>query len=389
MPLSPGCCCRPLINKVAFPAPEHPLSYYQSNILSHPDLVWLKLKQRTLTGRERFKNGECIPAIFVSSGAANSKYTILFSHGNAEDLSSAFQTAQILAKSTSCNVLVYDYPGYSLNRFLSKPNFCSKASEEGCKLAIEAAFRYLIMNQNIHSSKIIIMGVSIGSGPSTYLASRKKIPFLDKDILTNNNPQNAGGIFLQSPIESAFRVALKPLKKTLCCLSTCCGCYDMFQNYKKIKSVSIPFALLHGTEDDVVHVSNGKTLFKNYKDKLPDSEKEFLIDPLYVTAGHNDIDPTDTISQLLNLIAMVTKKQKRNGIEASRQSHNQTPESLSKFNSENLSNQPILTEEPVKQKEVETGKAINPGASKKKLTKEELRAKRARVQAERRKQELS
>ena len=55
-------------------------------------------------------NGNEIAAVYVKREGAN--VTILFSHGNAEDLNTSYWWLERLAKECNVNVLSYDYAGY-------------------------------------------------------------------------------------------------------------------------------------------------------------------------------------------------------------------------------------------------------------------------------------
>jgi hypothetical protein len=63
------------VSLLAFPAPtQYLFGFYQYNLLRRPDLVLLRAGSR----------GERVPAVYLKTpGAA---LTVLYSHGNAEDL---------------------------------------------------------------------------------------------------------------------------------------------------------------------------------------------------------------------------------------------------------------------------------------------------------------
>jgi len=56
------------------------------------------------------RRGSEIGATYLRRGGAN--VTILFSHGNAEDLNSSFWFIDRLSKSCDVNIMCYDYTGY-------------------------------------------------------------------------------------------------------------------------------------------------------------------------------------------------------------------------------------------------------------------------------------
>ena len=92
--------------------------------------------------------------------------TILYSHGNAEDIGRIEIFLQSWVKD-GWSVLAYDYPGYG--------HSSGKPSEEGCYDAIDTAYQYLIEKLEIPPSKIIVWGRSLGTGPSCYLAEKENL----------------------------------------------------------------------------------------------------------------------------------------------------------------------------------------------------------------------
>ena len=150
------------------PTPPTPIRLRASSNSSAMELVWLK----TIHGSK-------IPALFLQRKYAI--YTILYSHGNAEDLGMLSNYLADLSKILHVNILAYDYTGYGFsNRKLSKTgNFQTASSppallpsEEHFYADISAAYDYLVTIRGIPAHRIILFGRSIGSGPSCYLASK-------------------------------------------------------------------------------------------------------------------------------------------------------------------------------------------------------------------------
>ena len=130
--------------------------------------------------------GSRIPAFFIER--PNAQVTILFSHGNAEDLGMIYDWFNDLARVLRVNIMAYDYTGYG------KSN--GSPCEESCYADIEAAYQYLQEVRRVQPEQIVLYGRSLGSGPSCYLASK-----------TAKEGQSVGGVILQSPLLSAYRVA--------------------------------------------------------------------------------------------------------------------------------------------------------------------------------------
>jgi abhydrolase domain-containing protein 17 len=193
-------------------------------------------------------------------------HTLLFSHGNGEDLEHDLPFISVL-KNMGFNVLAYDYRGYGRSE--------GKPTEKGLYRDILAAYDYLVENQKIPSNRIIVLGRSLGSGPSTYLASEKKV----------------GGLILESGFTSAFRVAVPfPLFP-----------FDQFPNLKRFPKVQCPLLVIHGDKDTVIPISHGKKLYNQFQ-----GAKSCL---WVEGADHNDLFPTspDLYLQAISTFAQQLK----------------------------------------------------------------------------------
>ena len=189
-------------------------------------------------------NGEKISAKFFENPSA--EWTILFSHGNAEDILGSNPFYEKL-RDAGFNVLAYDYRGYGLSD--------GAPSEQKAYEDIEAAYNYLINDLKIAPEKIIVHGRSLGAAVSIDLASKKK----------------CGALIAESAFLSAFRVLTRyPVLP-----------FDKFQNLKKIKQVKCPTLFIHGRNDEIIPFWHGETLF------AAASEPKFS--HWFERAGHNNV----------------------------------------------------------------------------------------------------
>lgn len=234
-----------LVSQLAFPAPPREegaaellaQTYPAGSPCTGPELLYLTT---TL--------GDKIAAVHIRK--PNTKRTILYSHGNAEDLGLCFNALDMLAEITNSNVFAYDYPGYGLSE--------GEPSESNCYLAIDAAFNDL--RSKTGSSRIIAFGRSIGSGATVDLVSRHP------DIR---------GMVLQSPIESGARAIFGNGVSRLGYM------FDIFRNYEKVGNIKCPVLVMHGTVDEVVPFSNGQAIQAGCIN---------AVEPLWVRGvGHNDM----------------------------------------------------------------------------------------------------
>eukprot|EP00357_Protocruzia_adherens_P014371 CAMPEP_0115010052 /NCGR_PEP_ID=MMETSP0216-20121206/23047_1 /TAXON_ID=223996 /ORGANISM="Protocruzia adherens, Strain Boccale" /LENGTH=256 /DNA_ID=CAMNT_0002378115 /DNA_START=91 /DNA_END=861 /DNA_ORIENTATION=+ len=198
----------------------------------------------------RTRLGNEIPAVFVNK---NAPVTIIFSHGNAEDMHMFRRWVSIhLANHLKFNALFYEYTGYTCGENESPP------SEDSFYADIEAAYQYLTQFLAIDPGSIVLYGRSLGSGPSCYLAEKEP---------------SIGGLIIQSGFLSILRVVLK-FKFTFP--------GDKFPNTDRMERIEAPVLIIHGTKDEVIRFSDGVELFKKCKHPF---------EPLWVeSAGHNDIE---------------------------------------------------------------------------------------------------
>ena len=172
--------------------------------------------------------------------------TILYSHGNAEDIGRVEDFLQTwLADGWS--VFVYDYPGYG--------HSSGKPSEHGCYDAIDAAYEHLSQKLELPSDKIVVWGRSLGTGPSCYLAEREKF----------------GGLILETPFITAYRTVTE----------TTVLPWDRFRNIQRAPKIQNKSLVIHGHEDEIVPFRHGKKVFN----ALPEPKK--FIE--FIHASHNDL----------------------------------------------------------------------------------------------------
>lgn len=134
------------LNSLVFQPPPVTYTHGQNN----RSIFWLTTEE-----------GRQLPALFLDQKA---RVTLLFSHGNAEDLGMIYDWLVVLSLELRVNVLAYDYEGYG--RAGGSP------CERGCFAAIDAAYAYLVDGLSVPPSNIVLYGRSLGTGPSLYLAAR-------------------------------------------------------------------------------------------------------------------------------------------------------------------------------------------------------------------------
>ena len=183
-----------------------------------------------------------------STAKAPIPYTILYSHGNAEDLGLIRPILHIV-QNAGLSVFAYDYPGYGTSS--------GKPTEQSVYEAIDAAYTYLTDTLHVPTNRIIVYGRSVGGGPATYLASQ--------------DTKAIAGLILESTFTSAFRTVVPfPILP-----------FDKFPNAHHLQQFQGPILIIHGTDDQTIAFHHGETLFEQAT-----GEKQFVI---IEQAGHDDL----------------------------------------------------------------------------------------------------
>lgn len=229
---------RGFIERLAF-LPPFPPTYTEFN----EDLQWVSFPELP---------GEDIPVFWVK--VPGSTLTVLYSHGNAEDLGTLMRWITELAERLRVNIVGYDYTGYG-------PRAKTPPSEHYCFRNIRAVYDWLTVDQKVSPQRIVLLGKSLGSGPTCELASTVPVK----------------AVILQSAFVSAARVVLP--------MSPFDYFGDIFVNWSKVASFKTDkIFMIHGDQDRVVPFSHGETL-----NSLIDEGKRHP--PLFLQgAGHNNVE---------------------------------------------------------------------------------------------------
>jgi hypothetical protein len=131
------------------------------------------------------------------------RYTVVYFHGNAEDLGGIEPRLRLLRDRLHVSVLGWDYPGYGLSGGL--------VGERATLRDAHAVLAYVTGPLGVPVERVVLFGRSLGSAPAVELASSER----------------CGGLILESAFTSAFRVMtgvrLLP--------------FDKFANLEKMPSV--------------------------------------------------------------------------------------------------------------------------------------------------------
>lgn len=214
-------------NRIIFQPP--PVTYNDTNQI---------LKLRTTSWEQ-------VSAIFLPNERAT--FTILYSHGNAEDLSTVRYRLEAL-RHMGYAVLGYDYEGYGTSQ--------GTPSEAAAYRDIDAAYEYLTREQGIPGDRVIAYGWSLGGAVAADLAARKPL----------------AGLILESTFVSAYRVVTRaPVLP-----------FDKFQTLSKLERVRCPVLVMHGEQDEVIGFWHGRKLYE----RAPEPKQRLWVRG----AGHAEVE---------------------------------------------------------------------------------------------------
>lgn len=199
-------------------------------------LIWIFAERLIfLPPAERYPQGGQVLLIPRAEGGTvaavhlrnpDARYTILFSHGNAEHIVHGLDHLEGL-RDAGFSVLAYDYSGYGLST--------GRPSERAAYGDIQAAYDYLVRTAGVPPERIILHGRSLGGAVAADLASRRP----------------AAGLVLESTFTSAFRV-VRPYPILP---------FDRFRTERKLPRIRMPVLVIHGTEDEVIGFWHGERLY--------------------------------------------------------------------------------------------------------------------------------
>jgi len=197
------------------------------------------------------------------------KTTILWSHANAMDCGEMYFFFVQFAERLRVNVAAYDYSGYGAATGVP--------TERDIYADARASYEYLCScNAGVPDWHLVLYGQSIGSVPTLWLATHYPVK----------------GVILHAPLLSGLRFLIPPADGFCspggCCSPVCVyALCDPFPNIKRIKKVTSPVLLMHGTLDKTVDFSH--TLKLHARCPAPFKREPYIIKG----AGHENVVDSD------------------------------------------------------------------------------------------------
>ncbi len=193
--------------------------------------------------------------------------TLIYFHGNAEDVDRAWRDAARLASIVNADLLVFDYRGYGLSE--------GQPSQAGLIADGIAAVEWVTTKTGVDSSQLLLVGRSLGSGVASAVAAQKPPKALVLVCSFNAMVEVAASQYPIFPVRWLMR--------------------NRFDSNQALNNALFPVLIVHGTEDSIVPIKFSRSLF----DAIPSPHKRFVEIP---NRGHNDIGSEDFARELLEFL---------------------------------------------------------------------------------------
>lgn len=174
-------------------------------------------------------NGWFIPA-------NDAKYTILFFHGNAGNISHRLDKIKIF-HDLGLNIFIIDYRGYGKSQ--------GRPSKAGLYLDAKGSYGYLIGKFKTKPSSIILYGESLGGAVALELATKAEARAVITEETFSSMRDIAKDIY---PFLPSFFVS------------------DAFNSLSVIEKVSIPKLIIHSQDDEMISFKHAQKLYDKAKE---------------------------------------------------------------------------------------------------------------------------
>ncbi|KAL4482391.1 hypothetical protein ABPG73_012851 [Tetrahymena malaccensis] len=180
----------------------------------------------------------CIPLLLCQS-EQKSETCILYFHGNGEYIHNYIDFMENLSTDNQkVNFITMEYSGYGL--------YCDQIVSSQQILADSlTVFDYIVSELKFDPSNIIVLGRSIGTGPASYLASKRKCR-----LVCLVSPFWS----IKSWLQGFENLNIKPDQIE-----------DCFNNLNCVKDFQSPCVLVHGKRDTLINISHSNKLEEELK----------------------------------------------------------------------------------------------------------------------------
>ena len=180
------------------------------------------------------------------------RLTILYFHGTFGELTWRQGIARDWQASLGCDVLLFDYRGYGRSG--------GRPSEEGLYRDARAAYHWLIKEQAVDPTRIVLVGRSLGGAVALELASEVEPRALVLESTFTSLPEAAEALLLGLPVGLLMR--------------------NRFPSLQRIENFRGPVFLAHSEADEVISKTHSVELWQRSR-----GPKELFILP---SQGHGE-----------------------------------------------------------------------------------------------------
>jgi fermentation-respiration switch protein FrsA (DUF1100 family) len=181
--------------------------------------------------------GRNIYGYFVHSNRTRPQVTVLYNHGNRDNLQFYWDRVELLYK-MGFNVFIYDYEGFGMSE--GEPNEHAMYSDA------EAALEHILSRSDVDTSKIAIYGFSLGCAAAVNIAATSFVPRV---------------LVLEAPFASSMTLVQSG---TLLDIPSSYVMKGEYNNAEKIKGVHVPLLIMHGENDTFIDIDkNSQVIYDN------------------------------------------------------------------------------------------------------------------------------
>ena len=206
-----------------------------------------------------------IPCLFLINN--DSQNFLICFHGNSEDILSAEKNCLILKTNLNMNVVIVEYPKYSI--YTSDTQEPKQIYQDA-----EKVYDWLNKKLNVPENNIFIYGRSLGTSPAIYLSSIRSVRAL----------------IVVSPFTSIKDIGYDKY----------CSWFveDIFPSIDYIQNIKCPILLIHGKKDTLIKYQHSEKLRDIAKTKNPNVYLQIRDE-----MTHNEFDfSKDIIEQIVNFM---------------------------------------------------------------------------------------
>jgi uncharacterized protein len=158
---------------------------------------------------------------------------VIYCHGSSGNVTGRAQFHQQLTR-LGVSVLAVDYRGYGESE--------GKPDEAGINRDVEAFYRFAVDSMRIPSSKIVVYGFSLGTGPAAELAAREPVGGLVLEAPYRSLPDLGQGMYPFLPVKLVMKTR--------------------FATIDKIATITCPKLIIHSPGDRMIPYAHGRDLYE-------------------------------------------------------------------------------------------------------------------------------